>query len=274
MNTYFTRIKQLKLTFTLVFLAILLFISLPVRSTADLGYYGETYVYDKEYGFLSSNSTYLQMVNADVLFELNFPSSCNFEVIFNGTYTISNPNETVNGYVAAPFDIGVEIDILTLEINGTPADFELIECTLDEIDSTYSYTGLCAVSNVTFESNTTTVFHYSFMSKVKLRHERLIISYTLGTSRTWNGPVNERVEVRSYGEQPRDWYPWTTDRDVIPGGYSYAWVWENETIEDDEIRLRYYGVCDLAILYRNWLPMTAICIFSLLAGSHRYFKSK
>lgn len=78
-------------------------------------------------GLIPDNGTYLQMIEANVLFDIDetYGSSGSFFISFDWNYTIYNQNSTVNVSIAAPFFstyYGLE-DTLRIEVEGINVDY-------------------------------------------------------------------------------------------------------------------------------------------------------
>ncbi|MHA1953581.1 MAG: hypothetical protein ACW96U_06520, partial [Candidatus Heimdallarchaeaceae archaeon] len=159
-------------------------------------------------GLIPQNQTHnLKILNADVTFEVQ--SNSDISIQFEGLYSIYNPNKTTEFTIAAPFsDLSANInETLTIEINGTVTSFILYKLTdvgLILWDDYFmgDYSRVFAVCNVSFEGRSNTEIRYTWKSVTSAFRDYMYFTYDVGTGRTWNGRINEKVEFQVKGIQP------------------------------------------------------------------------
>lgn len=216
-------------------------------------------------GIIPSNYSHdLMMTNADVTMDINvIDYKKEFQVNFEGTYTIYNPNSTVSYYIAAPFteqfsDLSYS---LSLKVNNTDVNYiidyleqaKIIEW--NEYFYGYYSSRIFIISNITFQEKTNTVIEYKWNSTVEIdlsyssgyySPQETILIYDVGTSRSWNGNITEHVEFKIHGRQPSSYTGYSENMgsssfQVIKTekGKSYLWEWEDEIIEENSIGVIY-----------------------------------
>lgn len=229
-------------------------------------------------GILPDNGTNLQMLEANVVMEIDetYGRQGDFEIIFDGNYTIYNPDNTTEVLLGAPFQsayaqIGstLKIEIDGMEVNHTIVYFSSVNETSNPWDVYFQdddwnrrYFALC---NVTFEGQSNTTVRYSFYSIYNHgKLDSIFIMYDVGTARAWNGVPDETVEFRAYGDEKEGYWPKINDTDPImpirtelENGWSYKWhLWLESQFEE-------YPVISLSYSY-PWTSKTNIPLFDIL----------
>ncbi|MFX0031394.1 MAG: hypothetical protein ACFE9P_01925 [Candidatus Hermodarchaeota archaeon] len=200
-------------------------------------------------GIVSNRSVSLNLLNADVLFNIDSTDfSNNIGIDFSGNYTIFNPDKKINITLYAPFSL--EIDVVSsnclVQINDTMIPFEILYIyELDYNVSTYIEDYLSSpgsmfitaliICNLTISENSTNTIKYQFSGMMPKRSNDFSISYDLGTARAWEGDLNEYVEFKVIGKIPDGYREYTNgtfeDRCEITdinNGKVYTWEWNNE----------------------------------------------
>ena len=206
---------------------------------------------------VSSNDNDLQMIEANVLMEINetYGNEGDFKIVFDGNYTIFNPNVTTTTLIGAPFQSEYKdlSDTITAEVDNSPVEFDIISSNQHPLSylryiwrpyfediSEYFYIERCfVITNVTFPGFSNTSLRYRFSSFVSYdTGDGIEIAYDVGSARSWNNETTEFVEFRIYGSQPRHYSNRTDDNyhnftlSEINGGRSYLWSWEQTIIQD------------------------------------------
>lgn len=223
----------------------------------------------------------LIMTNANVIFDINnLVSSNKIDVNFNGNYTIYNPNESRNVTIAAPFSLefeNIEANcIIKVETNVVPFSFVHLHWSdpwieyLDSVGLGMSDKRNFILTNITFPENSSVKIEYSFNAYITHTDidGELTIYYDVGTSRAWNGSINERVEFKTYGKLPDSYslygpslnnYNCTVSN--FSNGRIYTWEWVDEIIIIDSVYISYHYNYPYF-----WLRMTPIIIFGSVFG--------
>lgn len=256
-------IKKTRTRFAiLLFLLIIFFPALEFNLTsieAD----GVPIKLDNYGNLVPKNDTNLQMIEADVLFIIkrNKTMKNAIDVIFEATFKIHNPNETVNELIGVPFSY-IDIDALNssiVKINNSLAEYEIISIESLEESPWNEYLYFPSerdliVSNVTFLTKTTTICYYKFDYTVskeivgqKTDYGAFEINYDVGTARAWSGNISEIVdfrivETKVYGTSCVGTKPGSRiEKDPIiteiEGGNSYKWIWVKEEMKCDFIEV-------------------------------------
>ena len=216
-------------------------------------------------GLISASSSELEMTNADVIYDLNIKHR-NFNILFDGTYTIHNPtNESKNFVLSAPFENFDEANCL-ITIDNIETTFE----TYIEEEAWGYITLVWLYFNLTLEEGESKVVRYTFGAQIKLDDDttNFFMRYIISTGRSWSGKLNETVTFNIRGREPylysifNEEYPNYDDDDDgiinnnclvtdIDDGKSYQWGWENSRISS------YEGYIMIAFSYRR-LSTTSI----------------
>ena len=200
-------------------------------------------------GFLPVNDTNLQMIEANVLMDINWSYGYYHEqlVVFDGNYTLYNPDNTTEIILAAPF-VSMDDYIqwnFSVEVNGLETGFELFWPNSNDepyaswyeeyFDSGLSGYRLFALCNVTCEGYSNTTVRYSY-SSVSFSGTYTYFTYDIGTARAWDGVTTEIVEFRVYEIEPHFYYPEINDTNPnmpiitdIENGKSYKWKFWTES---------------------------------------------
>ncbi|MHA1199876.1 MAG: hypothetical protein ACTSQF_11160 [Candidatus Heimdallarchaeaceae archaeon] len=203
-------------------------------------------------GILPGNDTTLQMVEANVLMEINesYGIEGEFEIFFDGNYTIYNPDNFTEILLAAPFqsDYVSLNSTLRIEVNGTEVDYYIIYFDYyNETENPWRVyfledwsTRFFAICNASFAGQANTTIRYTFYSLFNGGQRNSIqIIYDVGTANAWDGVTTETVEFKVYGKEPDFYYPnedycesfkpTITD---IENGKSYLWFWFRSTFTE------------------------------------------
>ncbi len=245
--------------------------------------------FDAAGGLLPVNNTNLQMINADVLFFIDetFGEKGQFRIVFDGNYTIFNPNETIESMIGAPFFSFNEdmMDLIEIKVENTVLEYEVFE--LYEINENYTiweeyfdvnwYLRYLALSNVTFVgySNTTIRYCFDVISYPTMDRNMDLYGfyYDVGTAAAWNGNITETVTFSINGKQPHsyscysynetNWINKEPEIEEIENGFKYSWIWENERIEEKIIEIG-YSSSDIWLVEYNNLILVGLSIISLV----------
>ncbi|MCE7741566.1 MAG: hypothetical protein GOP50_03830 [Candidatus Heimdallarchaeota archaeon] len=202
-------------------------------------------IYESAGGLLPENNTELQMIEASVVMEINetYGNIGTFGIIFDGNYTIYNPNETIEILIGAPFLTIYEglSDSLLIEVEGSEKEFDIVyydyhnntaNSWMDYFSLYITESRYFALCNVTFAGFSNTTIRYRFNSTTSFTDgSALYITYDVGTARAWNSSITETVEFRVIGEQPTDFTDFTEEGYAnltvteISRGQSYLWSW-------------------------------------------------
>jgi nitroreductase len=202
-------------------------------------------------------NTVCSMTNASVVVDIDATNLLNnISFSFEGNYTIYNPGDTINLTIGAPFSrMSIRPDsICRVKINDSLIPYIIIEppSTNEWFNATYWFRYIWAnyfdlmflLCNVTIPKNTSIILEYTFdtnlTSNINNLHE-LTINYYVGSSRAWEGVINEAVEFKVYGKTPDEFYNRSCTVSDLLGGKRYLWQWENERIYDNSVYIIYYG---------------------------------
>jgi hypothetical protein len=216
-------------------------------------------------GLIPRNFTDLQMIEAEVLMIVDETYGkessrySEFNLTFEGHYTIYNPNVTCEMLVGAPFSgyYGEMEETLEISVNGLKTEFELIFLDFEELTSDwwssyfspqgvegsmyYFHARQFALTNITFTGFSNTTIDYSFNGTSWYNcYNDLKIVYDVATGNAWNGSTTETVEFRVIGKQPSQPSNPSTILTIsdIDGGKSYMWSW----IDVNSIDQKYVGI--------------------------------
>ncbi|MHA1199879.1 MAG: hypothetical protein ACTSQF_11175 [Candidatus Heimdallarchaeaceae archaeon] len=213
-------------------------------------------------GLLPMNDTNLQMIEANILFLVDetFGEKGQFRIIFDGNYTIYNPNDTIETMIGAPFISVHEIigDLIKLEVENTELEYDIVYSYDDNFNFTpweeyfedyYSFWSF-AISNITFSGYSNTTIRCSFdIISHNLGDNLYNIMYNVGTAAAWNGNITETVTFSINGNQPHDFdcysfneTHWVNKEPIIretEDGFEYSWIWNNERIKEKTIEISY-----------------------------------
>ena len=201
----------------------------------------------------------LMMTNANVIFDINALESSNkIDISFSGNYTIYNPSESRNITIAALFSSKFKdmeaTCLIKVEHNVTHFTFIQIDWSdpwnqyLDSVGLGMSNRRNFILSNITFPENSSVEIEYKFDTYITQMDSggQLYIFYDVGTSRAWNGTINERVEFKTYGKLPNSYskdgetlYNYSCMISNYSNGRSYTWEWIDETIMIDSVYISY-----------------------------------
>jgi hypothetical protein len=208
----------------------------------------------------TNSSLSFNLVNADVAFDID---STDFEnnigISFEGNYTLFNPNNTTEIMIVAPFSVSEVVinSSCIVEVNDSEIMFDIgdpyelgIEAWVMNYSMYYLWTFI--VCNITIPENDSQTLKYKFNGLMptpinpRRRNQQFSILYDLETSEAWSGNISERVEFRVYGKLPNSIIEWPTDEDRLvtldmEGGRIYAWEWNNEHINTEQIGINYRG---------------------------------
>lgn len=244
-------------------------------------------------GLIPGNFSHnLELVNAYVLLDIDATEyNKYFDVDFDGIYQIYNPNETVSYYIATPFTGAYEglEETLVVLVNDEEIDCELVylyETDLIEWNEYfwgYYFTRIFAICEITFEAETQTSISFNWEARMEKEHDLALIYYDVGTGRSWNGGVTERVQFKIHGKQPsaytgapKSQTETLCDKTRFWGGKIYTWHWENQIIQDNVVGVNYdYDVLKNTILAIA-LPSTfgVFLVMILVAVSYIYKRKK
>ncbi|MFX1495977.1 MAG: hypothetical protein ACFFBH_00475 [Promethearchaeota archaeon] len=229
-------------------------------------------------GIVSNKSISLNLLNADVLFNIDSTNfSNNIGIDFSGNYTIFNPNEKTNITLYAPFSL--ETDVVSsncvVQVNETIVPFKIINIydldynvysyIEDYLSSSSSIWGIALIiCNLTISENSTNTIKYQFSGIIERRSNDFSINYDLGTARAWEGDLNEFVEFKVIGKIPDSYREYTngTSEDRceitdIDNGKVYTWEWNNEKT----------NILQVGIIYRERLfSFEFIILIIILVG--------
>lgn len=203
-------------------------------------------------GILPGNNTNLQMIEANVLMDINesYGVEGEFEIYFDGNYTIYNSDNYTETVLAAPFQSEyVNMNsTLTIEINGTEVDYYILlyDYSNNSLNpwSDYLYYSswanrYFAICNASFADQANTTIRYSFYTLFYGGNRDVAdIIYDVGTARAWEGVTTETVEFRVYGNQPSSYMPNEILCDFEPvitnitNVNSYLWFWNQSSISE------------------------------------------
>ena len=209
--------------------------------------------------FLPEDSTNLRMTNANVIFNIdatNHQEKINID--FEGNYTIFNPDDTKEIMLVAPFSTNFKNleNSCLIKVKNETISHKCVEYNItnsywkDYFDYMYWSSKKFLIINVTMPSNDSITIEYSFTAYVDTipSYDVLHINYDVGTSRSWNGTITERVVFRVHGELPNSYsssgftegpvkYNCTIAN--IEGGKSYLWNWKEEVIKVNTVYISY-----------------------------------
>ena len=133
---------------------------------------------------VSSDSNELQMIEANVVMEINetYREEGDFRIIFDGNYTIYNPNITTKTIIGAPFQSVYKnlSNTIIVEVDGFPMEYDIIYSDdqqfsnlrdlwkpyFEDLSFYYDIERCFVISNVTFPRFTNTTLRYRFDSIV------------------------------------------------------------------------------------------------------------
>ncbi len=257
--------------------------------------------FDASGGLLPINDTYLQMVEANVRFDIDetYGEKGEFRILFDGNYTIYNPNITIETFIGAPFfsfsdDIA---DSLKIEVENTLLNYTIVNIFDESLNftqwedyfgSSIYYERFFAICNITFTGYSNTTIRYSFDTiTLKMDRNKNIYAfvYDVGTAAAWNGNITETVVFSIYGKQPHDFSCYSFNEthwinkepiiEQIQNGFEYSWIWENERIKEKCIEISYIS-SDLWLVSNEGLMigLSSLVLISTLYKRKRVIQHK
>ncbi|MFW9823038.1 MAG: hypothetical protein ACFFE4_08895 [Candidatus Thorarchaeota archaeon] len=208
-------------------------------------------------GIIPKNDTNCSITNAEVLVEIDATNLNQFiDFSFSSNYTIFNPGKTINLTIAAPFShiiLGEKLNGF-IKMNNSKIPFRTYnssDSTWDEftlwkdyfLASDFFYTTLL-ICNITILENLSITLEYAFDTNLTINLDdlgSLIIRYYVGTSRAWEGNINESLEFKVFGKIPDDFYQEFCNVSDLQNGKSYLWEWKEEIISINYVYITYYG---------------------------------
>jgi hypothetical protein len=243
--------------------------------------------YESSGGLIPLNSTHLQMIEANVLYEIDesYGSRGEIRIKFDGNYTIFNNNVTLSTIIGAPFDslwLAI-VDSLVIEVDGIDTNYEIArdyEFTEFKWPEGGFYYSDCAICNVTLTgfSNTTIRYSFDYISEVMYRNgDSLEIVYDVFTASFWNGNITEQVVFEVKGEQPslyncqgydgESYFDKEPIIEEIGERIVYGWYWENERIEETNIILHFW-YSELSIIFI--IPAVSVLLLAGIIFTKKY----
>ena len=239
-------------------------------------YWGE---HVEQGGILVINQTKynLSMTFAEVSMEIDSRKfGEEFNLFFDGNYTIYNPNATLSVLIGNPFQgdygqyynykfdewmynsvpeyVTLMNDSLRIYVDNKeiPAKLILMNSTFynewEEFFGEEFYPSLLVLSNVTLRGYASTKIRYTWNTTISTGGGSSYSNfyYVVGTGRSWGNKTTEKVSYKVYGTQP-DFY---TDKieeyfykecqvEEFDEGKIYTWKWINEEILDSIVGIHY-----------------------------------
>ena len=214
---------------------------------------------------VSSDSNELQMIEANVVMEINetYREEGDFRIIFDGNYTIYNPNITTKTIIGAPFQSVYKnlSNTIIVEVDGFPMEYDIIYSDdqqfsnlrdlwkpyFEDLSFYYDIERCFVISNVTFPGFTNTTLRYRFDSIVSYgTGDGIEFAYDVSSARSWSNVTTEFVMFKVFGKQPRLYANRTEENyhnftlSQIEGGVSYLWSWEQVIIQDDYVFVNFW----------------------------------
>ena len=244
-----------------VLIALFLFtnvIVLPLNITAPPASLPDQFIADI---FPSTNTT-VSLININTMITIDATDFYNkIGIIFDGNYTLFNPEYTTNLTLILPFSLCIDIQNATFEVsvNDTQIPFEVLSNTEENIsipgehlDFISRFVVHCPItlitSNLTLLENNTYIINFQFSTSIPkpLGFRNLFyMGYYLETARVWKGNLTQRVEFKVFGKLPRygtggeyDGFGQISD---ISGGQSALYEWNKGTVDTIYVGIRYYG---------------------------------
>ena len=219
--------------------------------------------------FPKINNTNIQLLNASATITINATELINeIRIIFKGTYTLFNPENTTNLTISLPFSLCIDVENATfgVAVNDTQVPFEIATTTEDNLTSIVvkinfmlEFDFHCPIilitSNLTLLENYMYVVKYQFEASIPkpLSYRNLFyMIYSSDTAKLWKGNTTQRVEYKVFGGNPI--FSIGRNREVlrqaidITGGKGFITEWNNTQNSTVQIGIMFYGATNEIIL--------------------------
>jgi len=212
--------------------------------------------------FPKINNTNIHLLNACAIITINATDIINeIGIIFNGTYTLFNPENPTNLTISLPFSLCFDVEDATFEVsvNDTQVPFEIVSTTEENltnmgvnIDIIPAFVVHCPItlitSNLTLLENKTYIVKFQFEGSIynPLSFRNLFyMVHSSDTAKLWKGNATETVEYKAFGGNPifsiTGYQEGLRQVIDITGGKRFICEWNNTQSNIIQIGISFYG---------------------------------